>query len=64
MFGIRFRPAGFQPFLGAAVATLTDRRVPVAEIIGRAGDRLVADRDITRVAHVTARTGSVAARGG
>jgi AraC-like DNA-binding protein len=98
-FGIRFRPAGFHPFLGAPVATLTDRLVPVAEVFGPAGDRLVADllaagdqprlvavaeafllahppgpdpnvplvnrvvdqimadRDITRVAHVTDRTG-------
>jgi hypothetical protein len=97
-FGIRFRPAGFHPFLGAPVATLTDRRVAVAEVFGPAGDRLVAellaaggedrpvaaeaflrarppapdptvalvnrvvdrvmaDRDITRVADVTDRTG-------
>ena len=42
-FGIRFRPAGFHPFLGAPVATLTDRRVAVAEVFGSAGDRLVAD---------------------
>jgi AraC-like DNA-binding protein len=40
-FGIRFRPAGFQPFLGAPVATLTDRRVPVAEVFGAGGERLV-----------------------
>ena len=43
-FGIRFRPAGFHPFLGAPVATLTDRRVAVAEVFGPAGDRL-GDRD-------------------
>ena len=42
-FGIRFRPAGFHPFLGAPVATLTDRRVAVAEVFGPAGDRLVAE---------------------
>jgi hypothetical protein len=41
-FGVRFRPAGFQPFLGAPVAVLTDRRVPVAEVFGPDGDRLVA----------------------
>ena len=40
-FGIRFRPAGFQPFLGAPMATLTDRRVPVAEVFGADGDLLV-----------------------
>jgi AraC-like DNA-binding protein len=42
-FGIRFRPAGFHRFLGAPVSTLTDRRVPVAEVFGPAGDRLVAE---------------------
>ena len=42
-FGIRFRPAGFHPFLGAPVAGLTDRRVAVAEVFGPAGDRLVAE---------------------
>ena len=42
-FGIKFRPAGFHPFLGAPVSTLTDRRVAVAEVFGRAGDRLVAE---------------------
>ena len=42
-FGVRFRPAGFHPFLGAPVAALTDRRVAVADVFGPAGDRLVAD---------------------
>jgi len=42
-FGVRFRPAGFRPFLGAPVATLTDRRVAVADVFGPAGDRLVAE---------------------
>jgi AraC-like DNA-binding protein len=42
-FGVRFRPAGFHPFLGAPVAGLTDRRVAVAEVFGPAGDRLVAE---------------------
>ena len=42
-FGVRFRPAGFQPFLGAPVATLTDRRLAVADVFGPAGDRLVAE---------------------
>jgi AraC-like DNA-binding protein len=42
-FGIRFRPAGFHPFLGAPAATLTDRRVAVAEVFGPDGDRLVAE---------------------
>jgi AraC-like DNA-binding protein len=40
-FGIRFRPAGFHPFLVAPVATLTDRRV--AELLAADGEaRLVA----------------------
>jgi len=42
-FGIKFRPAGFHPFLGAPVAGLTDRRVAVAEVFGPAGARLVAE---------------------
>jgi transcriptional regulator GlxA family with amidase domain len=42
-FGVRFRPAGFHPFLGAPVSTLTDRRVAVADVFGPAGDRLVAE---------------------
>jgi len=41
-FGIRFRPAGFHPFLGGPVSALTDRRVAVAEVFGADGDRLVA----------------------
>src|SRR5262245_23256852 len=42
-FGIRFRPAGFHPFLGGPVSLLTDRRVAVADVFGPAGDRLVAE---------------------
>jgi len=42
-FGIKFRPAGFHPFLGAPVSSLTDRRAAVAEVFGPAGDDLVAD---------------------
>ena len=41
-FGIKFRPAGFHPFLGGPVSALTDRRVAVAEVFGPEGDRLVA----------------------
>jgi AraC-like DNA-binding protein len=41
-FGVRFRPAGFHPFLGGPVSALTDRRVAVAEVFGADGDRLVA----------------------
>ncbi|HEU4900495.1 MAG TPA: helix-turn-helix domain-containing protein [Actinomycetota bacterium] len=42
-FGVKFRPAGFHPFLGAPVSSLTDRRLAVAEVFGPAGDDLVAD---------------------
>jgi len=41
VFGIKFRPAGFRPFLGSSVAALTDRSVAVAEVFGRPGDSLV-----------------------
>jgi AraC-like DNA-binding protein len=41
-FGVRFRPAGFHPFLGAPLSALTDRRVAVAAVFGPDGDRLVA----------------------
>ncbi|HEY0499759.1 MAG TPA: helix-turn-helix domain-containing protein [Kutzneria sp.] len=30
--GVAFRPGGFRPFLGRSVATITDRRLPAAEI--------------------------------
>ncbi|HEX6673711.1 MAG TPA: helix-turn-helix domain-containing protein [Actinomycetes bacterium] len=40
-FGVRFRPAGFHPFLGAPLATLTDRTVAVADVLGRDGGALV-----------------------
>jgi AraC-like DNA-binding protein len=41
VFGIKFRPAGFRPFLGSPVSALTDRTVAVAEVFGPAGDALV-----------------------
>src|SRR5262245_30104136 len=34
VLGTRFRPGGFRPFLGAPVATLTDRRLPLADVFG------------------------------
>lgn len=40
-FGIKFRPGGFQPFLGGDVSTLTDRSVTVASVLGEAGDAWV-----------------------
>ncbi|WP_051293688.1 helix-turn-helix domain-containing protein [Pseudoduganella violaceinigra] len=40
-FGIKFRPGGFRPFLGHAVAGIADRRVALAQVFGRAGAELV-----------------------
>src|SRR5215207_10696317 len=38
LFGVRFHPGGAQPFLGASLGELTDRRVPLTELWGgRAG---------------------------
>ncbi|MEV0713463.1 helix-turn-helix domain-containing protein [Asanoa sp. NPDC050611] len=34
VFGVRFRPTGFRPFLGAPVATITDRVLRVDEVFG------------------------------
>lgn len=39
-FGIKFRPGGFRPFLGHAVAEIADRRVALAQLFGPAGDEL------------------------
>jgi AraC-like DNA-binding protein len=42
VFGIKFRPAGFRPFLGSSVAALTDRTVPAGEVFGAEGEDLAA----------------------
>ncbi|MFG1909864.1 DUF6597 domain-containing transcriptional factor [Kribbella sp. NPDC048928] len=34
VFGVAFRPGCFRPFLGASVATITDRVVPAADVFG------------------------------
>ena len=34
VFGIKFRPGGFRPFLGSPVSSLANRMVPVQEIFG------------------------------
>lgn len=39
-FGIKFRPGGFRPFLGRAVAGIADRRIALAQVFGRDGDAL------------------------
>jgi AraC-like DNA-binding protein len=41
VFGIKFKPGAFYPFLGSSVSALTDRIVPVGEIFGADGDALV-----------------------
>lgn len=42
-FSAKFRPGGFRPLLGAPVATLTDRVVPLADVIGRTKARRYRD---------------------
>ncbi|WP_426165251.1 AraC family transcriptional regulator [Pseudoduganella sp. R-34] len=39
-FGIKFRPGGFRPFFGRAVAELSDRRVALAQLFGAGGEQL------------------------
>ena len=69
-FGIRFRPAGFHPYLGRPVSALTDRRVAVAEaflaerrpgpdpnvaLVNRVVDEVMADRALTLVKDLSGR---------
>ena len=39
-FGIKFRPGGFRPFFGRAVAEIADQRVALLQLFGRAGEEL------------------------
>jgi AraC-like DNA-binding protein len=52
-FGVKFRPAGFRPFLGSAVSALADRTLPVSAVFGAGGEataaRIEAENDDTRV---------------
>jgi AraC-like DNA-binding protein len=41
--GVAFHPGGFRPFLDREVASISDRAVPAAELLGR-DDRAVAER--------------------
>lgn len=41
VFGVKFRPGGFQPFLRGPVSRLGGREVPLADVFGTAGTRLV-----------------------
>jgi AraC-like DNA-binding protein len=40
VFGIKFRPAGFRPLLGSAVAALTNRTVGLSAIFGADGEAM------------------------
>lgn len=42
VFGVKFRPGAFQPFLGAPVSRLTERTVPAGEVWGAAAGELEA----------------------
>lgn len=39
-FGVKFRPGGFRPFLGHAVAGIADQRVALAQVFGADGESL------------------------
>lgn len=41
VFGVKFRPGGFQPFAGGSVSRLTGREVPLGQVFGPAGTGLV-----------------------
>ncbi|MEU9831291.1 helix-turn-helix domain-containing protein [Streptosporangium sp. NPDC048047] len=40
VFGVRFQPGGFRPFLGAPISTITDRFLALDEVFGAAGRHL------------------------
>lgn len=40
VFGIKFRPAAFQPFLGGPVSRLANRSIPASEVFGTVVDML------------------------
>jgi AraC-like DNA-binding protein len=48
--GLRFRPGGFRPFLGAPVSTLTDRVLDIEDVFGpdarSAADAVIAEPDV------------------
>lgn len=48
VFGIKFRPGAFRPFLGRPVAELTDQTRPLATLWGAAADRFAADLTAAR----------------
>jgi AraC-like DNA-binding protein len=40
VFGVRFRPGGFHPFLGAPVSSITDRFLAIEDVFGPPGHEL------------------------
>ncbi|OJF10373.1 hypothetical protein BG844_32375 [Couchioplanes caeruleus subsp. caeruleus] len=40
VFGVRFQPGGFQPFLGAPVSSITDRFLAIEDVFGPSGRAL------------------------
>ncbi len=40
VFAVKFLPGAFAPFFARPIQELTDRRLPIAEVFGRAGDEL------------------------
>ncbi|MBS1786032.1 MAG: AraC family transcriptional regulator [Acidobacteria bacterium] len=54
VFGIKFKPAGFHPFLGEPLSSLTDMLLTLSEVFGGSGQDLedsvlAADEDATRI---------------
>lgn len=43
VFGVRFRPGGFRPFLGGPVSSITDRFLAVEDVFGASGRQLADD---------------------
>ncbi|HET7843807.1 MAG TPA: helix-turn-helix domain-containing protein [Xanthomonadales bacterium] len=59
VFGVKFRPGGFRPWLGRAVATITDRRIDPADVFGPAVAPLehaiaACDDELAMIEHATA----------
>lgn len=52
VFGIKFRPGGFRPFLREPVASLANRSIPIAAVFGADGDAY--ERDVLACADVEA----------
>ena len=59
VLGIKFRPAGFRPFLGRPVSTIAGRRFPAAEVLGSGVDDLA--RRLAAADDLDATTGAVEA---